>query len=327
MNHAKRMLSSPAALLLALGMAACGSGSTNQQANAPSNSQQPSADQYGTASNQGNYSSSSNAPGASSSDTTGPAAPTAPVTNPGATSTLNGSRQPYAQGIPGDQFGAGTSSGGVTKQPPNGTEQQTGQYAPGQGTMGSTEGQMNTQSNAPGSTMTGMSGTSGTTMDVSNLNDAQLAAVVDALNQGEIQAARVAQTRASSPEVKRFATEMVTAHRDMQNHSKAMLTRLQITPSDNAVSNQLKTDSDTSLAGLQGLRGRDFDRMYMDDQVRMHNRALELVDRMIPNAKSPEFKSELQNARMKISTHLQDAERIQSSMQKGTTNPQNQTGK
>jgi putative membrane protein len=160
------------------------------------------------------------------------------------------------------------------------------------------------------------------TMDVSGMTDAQLAAIVQTANAGEIQEAQLAEAKASSPEVKRFAHEMMNGHREMLVHQNALFTRLQIMPSDNAVSNQLKTDAQNQMAMLQQVRGQDFDRAYMANQVRGHNKALEMVDRILPNVKNPDFRMALQNDRPKMEAHLREAEAIQQTLLKGTTNPQ-----
>ncbi len=159
-------------------------------------------------------------------------------------------------------------------------------------------------------------------VDVSTLNDAQLSAVVQTINEGEIQEAELAVSKGVSPDVKRFAKDMMNAHRDMQNRTRALLARLQITPADNAVSNQLKSDTQNELSTLQTMRGKDFDRDYIDAQVRNHNQALELLDRVAPIVKNSELKAALTNERPKIEAHLRGAERVQQSLQKGATNGQ-----
>jgi putative membrane protein len=196
----------------------------------------------------------------------------------------------------------------------------TGSTQPG---MGNGAGMSGSTQSAPETVSIGTTGTTGATnsmtgsMDVSNLSDAQVAAVLQALNSGEIQQAQLAQSKSKSPEVKRFAQKMITAHREMQSSNAALFSRLQITPSDNAVSNQLKSDVQSDLTTLQGLSGHDFDRDYIDGQVRAHNHALELVDRMVMNVKSSELRTDLQNGRSKIEQHLREAERIQQTIEQG----------
>jgi putative membrane protein len=158
--------------------------------------------------------------------------------------------------------------------------------------------------------------------DISSLSDAQLAAVVQAVNQGEIDEGQLALSRSTSPEVKRFARDMVGAHRDMQNKTSTLLDRLQLTPSENAVSNQLKSDTHGELQDLQTMRGKDFDHDYIDAQVRNHNKALEVLERITPGVKNVEFKTALINLRPKIEAHLRAAERVQEALQRGATSSQ-----
>jgi putative membrane protein len=225
-----------------------------------------------------------------------------------------GGATPAPSGAPGTM---GSTSGQTTGPETSGM---TGGSTGPTGTMGST-GTMGPTGTTGGPTGAGTTMGGGST-DVSSFDDAQLAAVVQALNMDEMQSAQLAESKASSPDVKKFARDIMTQHRDMQNRANAVFSRVQITPNDNAVSTQLKTDAQSEMSTLQGMRGKEFDREYMDGQVRDHNHLLELVDRMTPNAKSPELKAELQSMRTKIEAHLRQAERIQQTLQKGTTSKQ-----
>jgi putative membrane protein len=168
----------------------------------------------------------------------------------------------------------------------------------------------------------GVTNQMGDDVDLATLSDAQFASIVEAVNDGEIQEAQLATSKATSPDVKRFARDMSTAHRDMQNKMTTLLGRLQITPSDNAVSNQLKSDTQSELSTLQTTRGKEFDRDYIDAQVRNHNKALELLDRITPSVKNTELKAALTSTRPKVEAHLREAERVELALQKGTANPQ-----
>jgi putative membrane protein len=296
MKHAMRSLTTLSAIAVAVGLVACG-GRSQQQANAPPSQPQVAPEQYGSAMGQ---------PGvAQPSGTETPATPSTPY------------QAPSTMGEPSTGNYPGGPSGAIGGPQPGSTEGQYGATQPGMG--GPQPGMGGPQPGAGGPSAGATGPTGGATMDVSSLDDAQLAAVITAINTGQIQAAQVAATRASTPEVKKFAREMLTQHREMQSHASQVFSKQQITPSDNAISNQLKSDAQTELSTLQGERGKEFDRDYIDGQIRDHNHALELIDRMMANAKSPELRTELQNARAKVENHLRDAERIQTSLQKGST--------
>ena len=135
---------------------------------------------------------------------------------------------------------------------------------------GATTGAPVTWGSPPDTTTTtqvGVTNQMGGMVDLSTLNDAQFAAIVQAINAGEIQEAQLAMSKAASPDVKRFAKDMVIAHHDMQTKMTTLLGRLQITPSDNAVSNQMRSDTQGEISTLQTMRGADFDRDYIDAQV------------------------------------------------------------
>lgn len=168
---------------------------------------------------------------------------------------------------------------------------------------------------------TGMTGPDGeddsadeSPMDTTGLSDAQIAAVLQAVNSGEIKQAQLAQNKAESSEVKRFAQTMLTAHREMQSSEAVLFSRLRITPRDNAVSVRVQTDAKNELASLEDAIGRDFDRDYIDAEVHAQDHALELVDKMIPKVSSSELRSDLQNGRAKIQQHQSAAERIRQTL-------------
>lgn len=332
MNSIKSSLSKLSAVAVVLGMAAC---SHNQQpANVPQSAEatgQPTmSEQYGSAMGQ---------PGATGTEAGQPIAPSA---QPGATPGTYGPTGTYPQ--------TGTYSQGQTGQTGQMGQGQMGQgqMAPGQqGQMGQGQmggqgmtgseygagttgaGQVGGQPGQPGqpsgagveSGQPGMGGAAGATgIDVSSLNDNQLAAVLQAVNQGEVQEAQLAESKARSPEVKAFARRMLRDHGQALSQENASFSRLLIVPSANPISQQLQSEVQTHLSDLQGLRGNDFDRSYVGEQIKDHNNALELLDRAIPNVKNAELKAEMQSLRAKIASHLAEAERIQQTLQQGSTN-------
>jgi putative membrane protein len=301
MNHFKSSLSAVGVVAAVMGMVACGGESRQQSANAPVGTSNEYAQQTPPASTDqsGQYGSAMGQPGGSTA---------------GGETGYGGSSMSQGSGS-----SAPSTTGGASGQlNPQSGQGQNGQGQMGQGQMGQGQmGQTREQSNP--STM-GAAG--GGTLDVSSLNDAQLAAVVQAINQGEIQEAQLAQQRAANPDVKRFARDMMTSHRNIMNEDQSVLSQAQITPSDNAVSQQLRTDSQSQMSTLEGMRGKDFDREYIDSQIKDHNKAIELIDRIIPNVKNPQLKAQLQNARPRLEAHLREAERVQQKLQ-GSTNMQN----
>lgn len=312
MSHFKSSLSTVAAVAAVLGMVACGGESHQQSANAPIGYSQPApSEATATGTEQsGQYGSAMGQPSGAS---------TSPSTSSGASGQLNGQ---YGQGQMGQtneqtgQTGQGQMGQGQMGQ--TGQTGQTGETGPQYGTTPGGAAVGGSTAGAPST----MGGSTGGSMDVSSLNDAQLAAVLNAINQDEIQDAQLAEQKATSPEIKRFARDMLNAHRNIMNEDQTVLSQAQITPSDNAVSQQLRTDGQTEMSTLESMHGHDFDREYVDAQIKDHNKALELIDRIIPNIKNPQLKAQLQNVRPRLEAHLREAERVQQKLQQGSTNKQ-----
>jgi putative membrane protein len=169
---------------------------------------------------------------------------------------------------------------------------------------------------APG---TGNSGASGAAMDVSGFNDGQIAAVLHSLVSGEIQQAQLAETKATSTEVKQFARKLAADHGSFDTKTTSTLKKANISLSENAISQQLSSDAQKQQSTLQGEAGRDFDRDYIDAQVKGHVMALDLVDKMILKSTDASLRSLLQDFRAKMEAQMKDAERIQDAGQKRTT--------
>ena len=158
------------------------------------------------------------------------------------------------------------------------------------------------------------------TVDVSSLDDSQTAAVLNAINSDAIHEAQLAGNSASTPQVRQFARQVLVTRRNLQTKLDSTYSQQQITPSPNALSNQIESDGQNHLTALQSLRGKDFDRVFMDDQVRAHNNALELLDRAIPNVKDAHLKAQLQEVRTRVDAHLKQAEMLQQQLQQGASN-------
>lgn len=146
-------------------------------------------------------------------------------------------------------------------------------------------------------------------------NDAQIAAIVVAANTVDINAGKLAETKSKNAEVKKFAKQMVTDHSGVNKQATALVKKLNVTPEENETSKTLKSNGDTTLAKLKGLKGKEFDKAYVDNEVTYHQAVLDTIDKtLIPNAKNAELKGLLEKVRPVIDDHLQHAKMIQSSL-------------
>ena len=148
-----------------------------------------------------------------------------------------------------------------------------------------------------------------------SINDAQIASIVVTANQVDIDAGKLAASKSSNAEVKKFANLMVADHTNVNKQAVALVTKLKVTPEDNDTSKSLKTGGDKNLETLKGLKGAEFDKAYVDHEVAYHQAVLDAVDKtLIPGAKNDELKALLVKVRPAFVTHLEHAKHLQSSL-------------
>lgn len=147
--------------------------------------------------------------------------------------------------------------------------------------------------------------------------DAQIAAIVVAANQVDIDAGKLAQSRAHSQEVKDFGQLMVTDHGGVNKSAVALVTKLKVTPEPNDTSKSLQKGGDDNLAALKQLSGAAFDKAYVDHEVVYHQAVLDAMDKtLIPSAQNAELKALLVKVRPAFVAHLEHAKQLQASLGK-----------
>ncbi|HXE79278.1 MAG TPA: DUF4142 domain-containing protein [Vicinamibacterales bacterium] len=147
------------------------------------------------------------------------------------------------------------------------------------------------------------------------VTDAQIASIVVTANQVDIDAGKLAKERASNPEVKKFAEQMITDHTGVNKSATELVTKLGVKPEDNPTSKALKEGGDKNLAKLRGLSGAAFDKAYIEHEVAYHQQVLDAVDKtLIPSAKNAELKNLLVKVRPAFVAHLEHAKKVQASL-------------
>lgn len=146
-------------------------------------------------------------------------------------------------------------------------------------------------------------------------NDAQIAAIVVAANQVDIEAGELAKTKASSKEVKEFAQRMIVDHTAVNKQAAALVGKLKVKPEENETSRALKADGEKARARLSQLSGTAFDKAYVDNEVTYHQAVLQAIDEtLVPNASNAELKALIVKVRPAIDAHLQHAKQMQAEM-------------
>ena len=147
------------------------------------------------------------------------------------------------------------------------------------------------------------------------VTDPQIAAIVVAANQVDIEAGQLAKERGTDPRVKEFAQLMITDHTGVNKAASELVGRLGVTPEPNPTSEQLTRDGEKSRTTLQGQSGAAFDRAYVANEVTYHQAVLNAIDQtLIPGAQNAELKALLEQTRPAVASHLEHARGLQTSL-------------
>jgi putative membrane protein len=106
---------------------------------------------------------------------------------------------------------------------------------------------------------------------------------------------------------------MVTDHSAVQENVIALADKLGVKAEDSPTSSSLKSGAADITQKLKELRGKEFDKFYIDNEVTYHKNVTDAVDAvLIPSAQNGELKAALQGAQPLFLKHLEHARSIQS---------------
>jgi putative membrane protein len=142
-------------------------------------------------------------------------------------------------------------------------------------------------------------------------NDAQIAHIAYTAGNIDIAAGKQAIAKSHDKAVLDFAKEMVRDHTAVNDKALALVKKLGVTPQDNPTSQALSSGAKAKLAELAKLKGKAFDKAYVENEVAYHktvNGALQTT--LIPDAQNAELKSLLQTGLKLFEEHQHHAEML-----------------
>ena len=148
-------------------------------------------------------------------------------------------------------------------------------------------------------------------------SDAQIAAIVVTANQVDIDAGKLAESKAASKDVQAFGKMMVTDHTGVNKSATDLAAKLKLKPEDNPTAQRLKKGGEDNVANLKTLSGAAFDKAYVEHEVAYHQQVIDAMDKtLIPNASNAELKALLVKVRPAFVAHLEHAKGLQTTLQK-----------
>jgi putative membrane protein len=144
------------------------------------------------------------------------------------------------------------------------------------------------------------------------LTDPEIASVAVTANQIDINYAAIAKEKSKNADILKFAEMMANDHKSVIDQAVALVTKLKVTPKDNAVSQKLNADAEKTKKALRAKSGDAFNKAYIDNEVSYHKAVISTVEGvLIPQAQNTELKQLLQNVVPTLKAHLEHAEMVQ----------------
>ena len=144
--------------------------------------------------------------------------------------------------------------------------------------------------------------------------DPNIVALLDEANMADSAAGSIAATKGTSSEVREFAKRMMRDHHQLRAQGAALAKKLNVTPaapSDDPVMPMAQDETNTLNSTA---KGKDFDKAYIDDEVKVHQAVLDLATKAAGQTQNAELKNLIQKAAPVIKGHLVKAESIQKTM-------------
>lgn len=148
-------------------------------------------------------------------------------------------------------------------------------------------------------------------MPGATMSDTAILGVLNAINHSAIAAGQLAKDRASSDEVQRYASRMVNEHERQREKTNQLAHQFSLGPQKPALDSTYQNTYQNALEDLRDNAGPQFDNVYIEYQIRMHEQAANLVEAAAYSVKRPEFKKFLREVGPDLQRHLKAALSVQ----------------
>ncbi|OGV28002.1 MAG: hypothetical protein A3F18_04935 [Legionellales bacterium RIFCSPHIGHO2_12_FULL_37_14] len=146
------------------------------------------------------------------------------------------------------------------------------------------------------------------------LTDGQIVNDIMVADKGEVANASIAKKRAVSCKVRHFAEQLYNAHGKCLQKISGFAKRNGIKPEDSYYASEVKSYFDNDKSFLEASPRQDFDKNYVNSEIREHQHALQFLDRAIRDSSNPALTEKLKKARMHVANHLARAQEIKKEM-------------
>lgn len=145
----------------------------------------------------------------------------------------------------------------------------------------------------------------------STMSNPDILGLLNTIHRSEIDAGQLAKQAASTPQVRAFASRMVSEHQSMLQNVDQLANELHVLPHTPAFASTIDGIHQKTMEQLRTKSGSAFDKTYMAYEVKMHEHAVALVRKTKDSVENQKIQEELRNVRPHLQNHLAAAEYIE----------------
>src|SRR5262245_18566608 len=109
------------------------------------------------------------------------------------------------------------------------------------------------------------------------IDDAAIVGIFDAANTWDISTGSLAEKKASNKEVKDLGAMLARDHKSVRQQGRDLAKKLGVTPTPVAADFALKKDYEETIKKLNGLKGAEFDKAFLQHEVAYHQAVIDAV--------------------------------------------------
>jgi len=148
---------------------------------------------------------------------------------------------------------------------------------------------------------------------VSAKSDAEILAIVMAIDEQEIHAAATAEEKHVGEPVLGYAQTLHQDHKKNLDETRDLSAKIGVKPKDTPTVVQMRAKEKEELAKLMPLTGEAFEREFVSAMRAGHRDALQMLDEFLTTARNEQLKQHLTATRQSVAMHLQAAENLRPS--------------
>ena len=148
-------------------------------------------------------------------------------------------------------------------------------------------------------------------MPGATLSDANVLAMLDIINLSEIDSAELAKEKASSEEVRTFASRLLNDHAAMLQETRQLAQQINVDPQMPVLASMVGKWHQETMEELRRMSGAEFDHTYLKYQITMHEQAIDLVQHTADTVHDRRLHHHLKGARQDLLTHVSTASPIE----------------